>query len=75
MAIEMQTKRIRVREGRTELTAPHLDSERTFIYPPVRGTYAECAEQIDNLGLYQPTFSEIVSLAHGAWQNPDEKYY
>ena len=74
MVTQTQSKGLQVREGRIELTAPYLDSERTFIYPPVRGIYTKCAEQLSEQGLYQPTFSEIVSLAHGAWQNSDEKY-
>ena len=74
MQTQTQTKDLQVREGRIELQAQHLDSEKTFIYPPVRGTYNECVDQLKEQGLYQPTFSEVVSLTHSVWQNPEEKY-
>ncbi len=66
---------IRVREGRTYLDVPHLDSEITFIHPAKGpGTYVEIARQLEEYNLLPPTMAHNSSLVHSAWQNPKEKY-
>ena len=74
MFTQTKNKGIQVREGRTYLDVPHLDSELTFVYPAKKGTYIELAEQLDEDNLQQLTMSQNASLIYAAWQNPKEKY-
>lgn len=67
-----QSKGFKVQEGRTRLTAP---DGTVFIHPHFGpNTYAQVMGEIDSAGLIRPIFRDTVSLAHTAWQNPDEKY-
>ena len=81
MASTTQNKTLRVKEGRTELTADHLGRDLTFIHPSYGpDTYANVGLQIEQAGCYsynpiiiRPTMSQITSLAHTSF-NSDDKY-
>jgi len=68
-------REVTAREVRTYLDVSHEGKTLTFVYPMAGpGTYAEVGKQIDSQGLARPTFVQIVSLVHSAWQNPENKY-
>ena len=74
MAQTTQNKTLRIKEGRTELTADHLGRDLTFIHPSYGpDTYANVGSQIEQAGLIRPTMSQITSLAHTSF-NSDDKY-
>ncbi|MBI2671189.1 hypothetical protein HYX18_04415 [Candidatus Woesearchaeota archaeon] len=71
---QTQTKTLRVKEGRTELTTDHNGRDLTFVAPSYGpNTYAQVGEQIDAAGLQRPTMAETASLVHTAF-NSDDKY-
>lgn len=62
-------------EGRTEIDISHRNRILTFMHSCIgQGTFAEVGERIDAKNLQRPTYSQIVSLVHAAWQNKDNKY-
>jgi len=70
----VQNQGLRVREGRTELDAPHGDSVTTFIYPAFgSNTYANVGEAITQAGLARPTMTNTVNLVSAAF-NSDDKH-
>ena len=70
-----QSKGIVVKQERTELTAPHLDSSLSFVYPPAGpDMFYAVRQQLSERKLLLPTMAQNVSLVHAAWQNPKEKY-
>ena len=74
MAQTTQNKTLRIKEGRTELTADHLGRDLTFIHPHFGpDTYANVGSQIEQADLIRPTMSQITSLAHTSF-NSDDKY-
>ncbi len=79
MTTQIQNKGIEVKEARTTLTVPHLNSKLTFAYPiKGPGNYIDVKKQIDNdrtpSQLYRPTTAETISLIHSAFQDKDNKY-
>ena len=75
MATKVQAEGLKVKEGRIELSAQHLDGEVTFIYPFAGpNTFAKVGEQINSQNLIRPTMAQTASLVYSAWQNPEEKY-
>src|SRR3989338_2088192 len=77
MASTTQNKtreKLRIKEGRAELTVDHLGRDLTFIHPHFGpDTYANVGSQIEQAGLIRPTISEITSLAHTSY-NSDDNY-
>lgn len=67
------TNKLRVKQGRTELTVDHKGEDLTFI-PPSYGpsTYADVKELIEKDNLEPPTMSQTASLVHSAFNSNDE---
>jgi hypothetical protein len=64
-----------VNEGRTEIIVPHGGKELKFIYPPVGpGSFSDTGLAITGLNLSRPTLSEIISLIHAAYNEPNQAY-
>ena len=79
MTTQTKSKGMKVKEGRTIITVPHLDEELTFAYPVKGpGTYQNVKKQIDldktPSQLYRPTTAETISLVYSAIQDKDNKY-
>src|SRR3989338_2647293 len=72
MAQTTQNKTLRIKEGRTELTADHLGRDLTFIHPHFGpDTYANVGSQIEQADLIRPTMSQITSLVHTSYNSND----
>ncbi len=70
----IQTKEMRFKEGRTELTVDHKGKDLTFLHPSYGpDTYFNVRDSILKDGLSLPTMAETASLLHAAY-NSDDKY-
>lgn len=66
--------KLRIKEGRTELTVKHNGGDLTFIHPAYGfDTYFNVGRQIEQGNLRRPTMAEQVSLAYTAF-NSDDRY-
>mgnify|MGYP001582332107 CR=1 FL=1 len=75
--MKTQTKQLRVKEGKTELTeltVDHKGEDITFIYPALGpNSYVNVEQQIEQAELKKSTMAETASLVHTAF-NSDDKY-
>ena len=70
----MKQNQLRVKEGRTELVAPHQNRDLTFLHPSYGpNTYAHVKQEIEQDNLKPATMAETASLVHAAF-NSDDKY-
>lgn len=64
-----------IREGRTEIDVPHLDTLKTFIYPlNGPGYHSALMQRIDEQELIRPTTAQVLSLVDLAQYNSDEPH-
>ncbi|MBI2004531.1 hypothetical protein HYS72_03655 [Candidatus Pacearchaeota archaeon] len=74
----METKTIEntfeVKEGRTIITIPHLESKVDFVHPAFKGNYENVGRQMREAGLIEPTPEQTASLVYSAFENLDNKY-
>ena len=71
--METKNRPLRVKEGRTELTADHNGNDLTFIHPAFGpGTYADIKNKIKEAKLNKPTLAQTVSLVHTAFNSNDK---
>jgi hypothetical protein len=59
-----------------QISFRHGGMDKIALYPPVRGTYAQCCQKLSSAGLHFQTFSELVSFLYSAWEtiNGDSNY-
>jgi len=70
----MTAQKLKVKEGRTELTVEHDKKDLTFIHPYLGpNTYANVQNSIKEAKLEAPTMAQTASLVHAAF-NSDDKY-
>ena len=64
--------RVKVKEGKTELTVDHEGKDLTFLHPSYGpDTYFDIRDQIQNAGLSLPTMAENASYARTAFNSED----